>query len=202
MRDGLRGEGGRQIRDELRRNLRHGAGPGEFSFRDLFGHGRPRPIVRRGEVRGLILATLRDRPMHGYEVIQELEAQSEGRWRPSAGSVYPTLQQLSDEGLVTSSEIDGRRTYALTDSGRIAATEAAQAAPRGRWAATDAHEPDIRRLIVELASASVQVHRMGSPAAQREAARILGDARKQVYRLLSEDEPADTTGEPGTAPAG
>lgn len=203
LRDALRGPGGRELAQELRRNLRHGAGRGDFPFRDVFGHGRPRPLVRRGEVRGLILAALRDRPMHGYEVIQELEAQSEGRWRPSAGSVYPTLQQLSDEGLLTSEEVDGRRTYALTDAGNVAATEAAQAAPQGRWEQQlGDDQPDLRRQIAELASAAIQVHRVGSPATQREAARILGDARKQVYRLLSEDEPAEATEtEPGAASA-
>ena len=86
-------------------------------------------MVRRGEIRPLILAVLATKPMHGYEVITELEAQSGGRWRPSAGSVYPTLQQLSDEGLVTSEEIDGRRVYALTDEGKAAA--AAAPAPPG-----------------------------------------------------------------------
>ena len=183
------------LRGELRRNLRRGGAGPDFSFRDLFGQGRGRgPVVRRGEVRGLILAALRDRPMHGYEVIQELEAQSDGRWRPSAGSVYPTLQQLADEGLVTGSEVDGRRTYTLTESGRKAATEAADAAPRSRWGTSDDDaEPDLRRYVVELASASIQVHRMGSPATKREVARILGDARRQVYRLLSEDGPAEAS---------
>jgi DNA-binding PadR family transcriptional regulator len=206
MRDTLRGELGRHLRGELRRNLRHGAGHEAFSFGDLFGPGR-RGIVRRGEIRPLILGALEKKPMHGYEVIQELEAQSEGRWRPSAGSVYPTLQLLADEGLVTSEEVDGRRTYTLTDAGRSAASEAAKASPRGRWAADDAdrdgeREPDVRRFIVDLASAAIHVHRVGSPAAKREVARILGDARRQVYRLLSEDEPADTGTEPGAAPAG
>jgi DNA-binding PadR family transcriptional regulator len=195
-----------ELRAELRRNLRRGAGPGgpgpDFSFRDMFG-GRRSGFVRRGEIRGLVLAALRDRPMHGYEVIQELESQSEGRWRPSAGSVYPTLQQLADEGLVTGNEVDGRRTYTLTEAGRKAATEAAEASPRSRWTASDASDgdPDLRRYAVELMSASMQVHRMGSPAAKKEVARILGDARKRVYRLLSEDGPADEaeTTEPGNA---
>jgi DNA-binding PadR family transcriptional regulator len=169
----------------------------------MFGGGRGRSVVRRGEVRGLILAALRDKPMHGYEVIQELEAQSEGRWRPSAGSVYPTLQQLADEGLVTGSEVDGRRTYTLTEAGQKAATEAADAAPKSRWTSGEdsSGDPDLRRYAVELMSASMQVHRMGSPAAKREVAKILGDARKRVYRLLSEDGPADELDEAGATGA-
>ena len=117
-----------------RRDPRRGPDGSPFGFRDAFGGGRGRGgMVRRGEIRPLILAVLARRPMHGYEVITALEAQSGGRWRPSAGSVYPTLQQLSDEGLVTSEEIDGRRVYTLTDEGKAAAA----AGPRSPWADAD-----------------------------------------------------------------
>jgi DNA-binding PadR family transcriptional regulator len=147
------------------------------------------PALRRGGIRPLILAALAQKPMHGYEVIQALEAESGGRWRPSAGSVYPSLQQLSDEGLVTSEEIDGRRTYSLTDAGRAAAV----AAPVGRspWSrGADRDAPDIRSLAVQLVGAGMQVQRMGSPAAQAEARTILVDARRRLYRLLADDEGA------------
>ena len=132
--------------------------------------------------------------MHGYELIQELEAQSGGRWRPSAGSIYPTLQQLSDEGLVTGADVDGRRVYTLTDEGRKAAAET-EAKP---WADADAGEgrdsrgQDLMRQVMELAAAIVQVHKVGSPRARSEAVRIVTDARRQMYRLLSEDERAST----------
>ena len=124
-----------------------------------FGGGRGRGgMVRRGEIRPLILAVLATKPMHGYEVITELEAQSGGRWRPSAGSVYPTLQQLADEGLVTSEEIDGRRVYALTDEGKAAAA----AAPRSPWAdagrgAATTSASSAR----QVAEAAMQVQRVG-----------------------------------------
>jgi DNA-binding PadR family transcriptional regulator len=162
--------------------------------------GRGRGQVRRGEIRPLILAALTRRPMHGYEVIQELELQSRGRWRPSAGSVYPTLQQLSDEGLVTGTEIDGRRTYTLTDAGHAAASAAPPA--RGRWSDAERDsEPDLRRLGLQVVGAVMQVQRVGSPSARREANRILVDARRQIYRLLADDEAptAAETGAPDTA---
>jgi DNA-binding PadR family transcriptional regulator len=146
------------------------------------GGDRRGPLVRRGEVRGLILAALKDTPMHGYQVIQELEAKSDGRWRPSAGSIYPTLQQLADEGLVTGEDVDGRRVYSITDAGRKVAAESAERSP---W--TNQEEPsgpDIRGL----ASAAIQVQRIGSPRARREANRIISEARRELYRLLSEDE--------------
>src|SRR3954471_12060662 len=85
--------------------------------------GRGRHRVRRGDVRSAVLALLDDRPMHGYEMITELDERTGGRWRPSAGSIYPTLQLLEDEGLVTAEEVDGRKVYSLTDSGKEAVPE-------------------------------------------------------------------------------
>ncbi len=80
---------------------RGGRGPGRG--RGPFGPGGPRRggRARRGDVRAAILALLGETPMHGYQIIQELETRSNGLWRPSPGSVYPTLQLFVDEGLVT-----------------------------------------------------------------------------------------------------
>ncbi len=164
-------------------------GPGmHFDFREMFGRPRwGRGPIRRGDIRLLILSALAARPMHGYEIIQELESRSGGRWRPSAGSVYPTLQQLADEGFVTSEEVEGgRRTYTLTEEGRAAAAAAPIPNP---WSD---EEPgaytDIRKLGLQLVQAVIQVERIGSAHARQETVRILTDARRQVYRLLAEDE--------------
>ena len=122
--------------------------------------------------------------MHGYEVITELEAQSGGRWRPSAGSIYPTLQQLADEGLVTSEEIDGRRVYALTDEGKAAAA----AGPRSPWAdAGRGRGNDVRQLARQVAEAAMQVQRVGTPEAAVAAQVILTDTRAKLYGLLASD---------------
>src|SRR5438046_768878 len=95
----------------VRRMGRHGMDPGGV----LFGRARR---VRRGDVRWALLAVLQDGPMHGYELIRSLEEKSGGRWRPSPGSVYPTLQLLQDEGLLKGEERDGKRVYDLTEEGR------------------------------------------------------------------------------------
>ncbi len=169
------------------RDPRHGPGPMPFGWREALrrgGRGRGGPI-RRGEIRPLILALLTRKPMHGYEIIQLLESQSGGRWRPSAGSVYPTLQQLADEGLVTSEEIDGRRTYTLTESGRQAAADA-PAPPN--WGDLDGEDQDLRKLGLQLIQAVMQVQQVGSAHARTETNRILADARRRIYRLLAEDE--------------
>lgn len=175
------------------RSSRHD--PGRAWFREFmldFRHGRP--SVRRGDVRTAILAALRDEPMHGYQVIRVLEERSGGHWRPSAGSIYPTLQQLEDEGLVRSEEVDGRRTYRLTDEGQteadsLAATQSPLVAVR--LGLSDDSSPDVRRDAIELARAAMQVSKVGSPAAIGEAHRLLVAARRDLYRLLADDEPAE-----------
>jgi DNA-binding PadR family transcriptional regulator len=162
-----------------------GLAEGPFGFRSMLRREGRRGGVRRGEIRPRVPDALTTRPMHGYEVIQELEARSGGRWRPSAGSVYPTLQLLADEGLVTSEEVEGRRIYTLTDAGRAAAAAAPAPSP---WSDPGSGQPDLIAQGRQLMGAVVQVERMGSGAARQETARILADARRQVYRLLAEDE--------------
>jgi DNA-binding PadR family transcriptional regulator len=133
---------------------------------------------------------LAEEPMHGYQIMQELEQRSGGRWRPSAGSIYPTLQQLEDERLISGEELDGRRTFQLTDAGRTAAG----ALPGERaWTGGRGGHDDLRGLSRELAAAAMQVARVGSPAAVEEARGVLGDARRRLYRLLADDEATSPT---------
>src|ERR1700678_1383657 len=84
---------------------------------------------RRGDVRYAILALLEERPMHGYEMMQELAERTQGLWRPSPGSLYPALQLLEDQGFVRSESAEGRRQYTLTDEGRAHLKEHAKSAP-------------------------------------------------------------------------
>ena len=150
-----------------------------FGVRGMFGRERwgRGQLIRRGEIRPLIVAALTTKPMHGYEVIQALEAQSGGRWRPSAGSVYPTLQLLADEGLVTSEEVDGRRTYTLTDAGRAdaAANPAPGRGPMGRPTAPPTCPNSC-------ASSSAPSCRSSGWAPRRPARRASGSSRTPVAR--------------------
>jgi DNA-binding PadR family transcriptional regulator len=133
--------------------------------------------------------------MHGYQVMQQLAERSGGIWQPSAGSIYPTLQQLEDEGLVTATEQDGRRVFSLTDAGRAAA----EGARRGRapWQMDGADEAaDLRTAFFAFASAFRQVAATGSPETVAAAKTILLDARKRLYRLLAEEGTGGSTGEP------
>ena len=79
--------------------------------------------MAKGDVRTAVLSLLAEKPMHGYQIINEIADRSGGSWKPSAGSVYPTLQLLADEGLIEADEQNGRKTYSLTEAGRAVAAE-------------------------------------------------------------------------------
>ncbi|HVB06121.1 MAG TPA: PadR family transcriptional regulator [Acidimicrobiales bacterium] len=158
---------------------------GPFAKRGPGGGGR----ARRGNVRAAILALLAERPMHGYEIIQELDGRTQGIWRPSAGSVYPTLQLLEDEGLIAGVEREGKRAFSLTDAGRAHLEEHRPAtAP---WdEVLERVEPgahQLREAAVQLAAAVGQVLHAGSAEQQQRVAEILSEARRRVYGLLAEE---------------
>src|SRR6266699_2733018 len=82
------------------------------------GGGRRRQWFESGDMKYVILKLLRDKPRHGYEVMKELEERMHGCYSPSPGTIYPTLQWLEDEGLVVAREVDGKKVYEITDTGR------------------------------------------------------------------------------------
>jgi DNA-binding PadR family transcriptional regulator len=162
-----------------------------------YGHRRRRGRsggnrARRGDVRAAALTLLAERPMHGYEIIQELESRSGGVWKPSPGSVYPTLQLLADEGLVTADEVEGRRVFTLSEAGHEHVTTRAAKGGVPPWVemADDAGEPVQRmaRALRSVVMASKQLLRDGSPTQQSQAETILADTRRRLYGLLADDE--------------
>jgi DNA-binding PadR family transcriptional regulator len=170
----------------------HGWGGGRRGWGPPFGppfRGMGEGRRRRGDVRSAILALLAERPMHGYEMIQELEARTAGAWRPSAGSIYPTLQLLEDEGLVRSTERDGKRVFEITDAGRAEAERRIEDAGGTPWeVAGNASQRagEFREAIGGLAMAFKQISMVGTPAQVEQAVGILRDARRQLYQLLAE----------------
>ena len=100
-----------------------GLGPWEWWTGGGHGRGRGRGGRRRrqwfepGDMKYVILKLLREKPMHGYEVMKELEQHTRGCYKPSPGTVYPTLQWLEDEGLVSSEDAAGKKVYSITDAG-------------------------------------------------------------------------------------
>lgn len=141
----------------------------------------------RGGLRQAVLALLAESPMHGYQIIHEIEERSGGSWKPSAGSVYPTLQLLADEGMVSSEESNGRKVYSLTDTGR---TEVDSAETQAPWEPTGAPSGPgfsaLPRAGVELAQAAAQVGRTGTKGQVAEAVKVLEEARRKLYSILAE----------------
>jgi DNA-binding PadR family transcriptional regulator len=188
-----------------RRHVMHGHGPHEewLGHHGAFGpfgppgppgpwRGRGRGRRGRGDVRAAILALLAERPMHGYEMIQELEARTGGVWRPSPGSVYPTLQLLEDEGLITGDEGEGRRRFTLTDAGRAEAERQGQAPWEQVTAGVAPAAWNLRDAIAQTAQAAWSVGAAGTEAQQAKALEILHDARRRLYAILAEaDQPEE-----------
>ena len=154
------------------------------------GMGGSAPRMNRGDVRAAVLTLLLERPMHGYQIIQAIEKRTLGAWKPSPGSIYPTLQLLADEGLVVAEETSGKKVFSLTEAGRTAVDELAEEpAPWDVAAAIGDCNGlfGLREAGGRLASAVMQVGRSGDRAKIDQAAEILNAARKQVYALLAED---------------
>jgi DNA-binding PadR family transcriptional regulator len=164
---------------------RRGWGPG-------FPGGGPGcgPRARRGDVRAAILALLAEEPRNGYQIMQELSDRTGGAWRPSPGSIYPALNQLEDEGLVSAAEVDGRKAYSLTDAGRQEVESRTE--EQAPWDAVSATAVDgvheLRDVIWQLGAAAMQVAHAGNSAQLDEAKKIAADARKALYRILASDE--------------
>jgi DNA-binding PadR family transcriptional regulator len=172
-----------------------------------FGPGRPR--AGKGDVRSAILVLLAEGPRHGYQLIQDIVDRSDGAWRPSPGSVYPTLAALQDEGLVDDEKVEGRRVYSLTPEGREYVADRADELgrvfdsawsrsrraddepgghdERGHWRSGGVE--DYGRLLIGVGAAAVEVARNGTADQVAAARRLLEAARKDLYRLLS--DPAD-----------
>ena len=141
--------------------------------------------MRRGAIRIAILSALKDEPAHGYEVMRRLEEMSGGIWRPSPGSVYPHLQMLEDEGLVQSSEVEGSRTYALTEAGRAEAEKTSLP-----WQAAGEADDKIRTLrlaVGQMASAAKQLAGAGESSQIERGIAVIQTARKELYQILAED---------------
>ncbi|WP_307797495.1 PadR family transcriptional regulator [Actinomadura barringtoniae] len=142
-------------------------------------------------MRAALLALLAERPMHGYEMIQELDNRTGGVWRPSPGSVYPTLQMLEDEGHVTSEEQGGKRLFALTDAGRE--ETAGQTTPPWEEVTEAVGENAVRGrdAIGQLIGALHQVMAVGSEAQKERSLDVINDARRKIYGILADDPSAE-----------
>lgn len=147
--------------------------------------------ARRGDMRLIVLNVLKERPMHGYEIIRHLEAKSHGMWRPSAGSIYPTLQLLEEEDLIKGRDDDGKRIYELTDTGQAEA----KSGPMEHWQKFEGvgGMRELHKSGFEVMHQLKQIVRTRSEDQISAAAKVLAETRTQLSDIINKSE-SDTNG--------
>ena len=175
-----------------------GEGPGNQFFMSgrhgllgSFGGGwGDKPRTRRGDIKFILLGLLSERPQHGYELIKELEARRGGFRRLSPGSVYPTLQMLEEGGYLTSEEVEGKRVYTITESGRqFLSDRDRQSGSRNAYDSfTDKPSEliELRRTLTEVNDAVTQVARSGNLEQANRVRELLAQVKREIYKLLAE----------------
>ncbi len=149
------------------------------------------PRTRRGDIKFMLLGVLSERPQHGYELIKELEARRGGFRRLSPGSVYPTLQMLEEGGYLTSEQVEEKRVYTITESGRQLLGDRPQHShsrnPHDHFSESKPSELiELRRTLTELNDAVTQIARSGNLEQANRVRDLLGQVKREVYKLLAE----------------
>lgn len=187
----------------------HRRGPGSGRWRAWFGgfdthaHGGGpwgwrRRFFESGEVRLALLSLLKERPMHGYELMKEMEARSGGMYRASAGTVYPNLQQLEDEGLVrTETREDGKRVYTITEAGKQALKDEAPGVER-IWSRASAWDDwsdawsagglEVMGPLMRLARAAFRAAARGDAAQVERVREVLRKTGEQLEKMAPKGE--------------
>ncbi|MDR3574386.1 MAG: PadR family transcriptional regulator [Anaerolineaceae bacterium] len=168
------------------------------SFGNWFGQGfNPRgfgPRFERGEIRFVILDLLKDKPRHGYSIIQELEKKSHGFYTPSSGTIYPTLQLLEDQDLITSDQKEGKKVFTITEQGlkylkeNQAELEQMQERIRGPWGAHNELMNEMREGMGQLARFVFSQNSEGklSPEKKEKLRAAFNKFREEVEKIISE----------------
>jgi len=154
-----------------------------------------RPRAKRGDVRAAILDVLAVEPLNGYQVIQQIAERSGGQWKPSPGSVYPTVSQLEDEGLIAAG-VERGRTFRLTAEGEAYVAEHPDELG-AVWAAfedepVEEDAPDLSVLkseVGQLMSAVWQILTNGTDRQRKDAMAVLIETRRKLYGLLADEDP-------------
>jgi DNA-binding PadR family transcriptional regulator len=148
------------------------------------GAGRGR--AQRGDVRTALLLLLAEEPMHGYQLMQAITERTSGAWRPSPGAVYPTLNQLEDEGLIATVAQGGRKLATLTDAGQayLHTHSDAMPDPFTEFTARCGGDNDLRGALEELRHPTRQLA-LGDPQQVQAAQRILAETRRSLYLILA-----------------
>ena len=174
-----------------------------------FGGRRGPQAFGRGDLKFALLELLRDRPMHGYEMIKALEERAGGFYTPSAGAIYPTLQLMEDRGWLTSQMVESKKVYTITDAGRQALTEqSAQQGPGGPWqhrhgwhGPRGAFGPRANPALASLRMEGMEVARLvreaviatqGDPARLAELQGIVHQTRESLQKFVNQGQQQPT----------
>ena len=151
--------------------------------------------ARRGAVKAAVLVLLDEEPRNGYALIQEIEARSEGAWRPSPGSIYPALAMMEDEGLIRSVELRRPARLRAHRQGPRAAGAARRGRPRTMGARAQRRGADetveLFKTMRQVYMASRQITEAGTPEQIKQAKQALAQTRRTLYGLLAEDPEAE-----------
>ena len=147
--------------------------------------------ARRGMIEPAILEALLEQPMHGYEIMDKIEEKSHGMWRPSAGSIYPTLQMLEEKDLLTVKSDNGKKVYSLTDAGREEAEKAKEQKEhlRGFWAdkrEESQHMREVRTEVHDIMNVFKQLRRQRSPEKVDKLLALLRNFKHNLIELVEE----------------
>jgi DNA-binding PadR family transcriptional regulator len=166
------------------RGWRGRGGQGGFGIPEFGNEWR----ARRGDIKFLLLETLAEGPMHGYEVIRRLSERHEGRYRPSPGSVYPTLQMLEEGGFLSGELIDGKRVYTITESGRSLLEERTAPDEDADESAAGTDRRRLRKSSFSFVMAMRQGLHHTDPVTRERVRAVIDRARREIYAILAEDE--------------
>lgn len=164
-------------------NGRHRFGFGMFNPENFMGGWQRETRAKRGDIKYFILEVLENRPSHGYEIMRSLEEKWGGTYKPSPGSVYPTLQMLEEGGYLVSEQSDGKKVYTITEQGKELLKERGEIKPPDF---ENVSGNDIKISAVKLAEAVRQGMKIGDKETITKISNILDKARKEIYILLSE----------------
>ncbi|AMM22558.1 hypothetical protein AX769_19600 [Frondihabitans sp. PAMC 28766] len=149
------------------------------------GRGR----ARKGDVRLAILSLLGEEPANGYGLMKSIAERTEGAWRPSPGSVYPTLSQLVDEDLIVESGEGRQSTFDLTEAGRTYVTEHSDEISKAWGDATAEQGPHGDEFIgsaIKLAGVIKQFHFDATPEQRAAGAAKIDELRRTLYTILAD----------------
>jgi DNA-binding PadR family transcriptional regulator len=190
---------------QMRRNPFGRGGPfgpgGPFDEEGFPGFpGGGKRFFGRGDLKFALLELLQERPMHGYEMMKELQERTNGMYTPSAGSVYPTLQMLEDRGFVTVSEVDGKKVYSITDAGRAFLAEEQPeergGSRRGFWHASEEDWATMGVLMQELREFGPLAGRVlrsavHDPKKLKRLRKLLAKMRAELLEIAGEESPSE-----------